>query len=80
MNSGRRDFEVALEVSLCRWTTVHFRVRVEEGEILALQVCEVGHPRSTYRSKPLELSDVSAVHPNDLFGASSSGFVAEEFR
>lgn len=43
VNHRRRDLEVALEVSLCRWTTVHFRVRVDECEILALQVREVGH-------------------------------------
>ena len=43
MNRGRRDFEVALEVRLCRWSTIHFRVRVDEGEILALQARELGH-------------------------------------
>lgn len=43
MNRGRRDFEVALEVRLCRWPTIHFRVRVDEGKILALQTRELGH-------------------------------------
>ncbi len=43
VDRGRRDFEVAQEVSLRRWTTAHFRVRVDESEILALQVCEAWH-------------------------------------
>jgi len=44
MNRGRRNVEVALEVRLCRWPTIHFRVRVDEGEILALQTRELRHP------------------------------------
>jgi hypothetical protein len=49
VNCGRSDFEVALEVSLCRWTTIHFRVRVEESKILTLQVRELGHHFVTSR-------------------------------
>jgi len=44
VNRGRRDFEIALEVGLSRWPTVDFRVRIEESEILTLQVREVWHP------------------------------------
>ena len=44
MNRGRRDVEVTLEVSFCRGPTIHFRIGIDEGEILALQTRELGHP------------------------------------
>lgn len=53
MDRRRRDFEVTLEVSLRRWTTIRFRVRVEEGEVLALQVRELSHLFVTSDRQPL---------------------------
>jgi len=44
VDRGWSDFKVALEVGLRRWTTVDFRVGIEESQILTLQVREVRHP------------------------------------
>jgi hypothetical protein len=56
MNRGRRDFEVALEVNLCGWSTIHFRVRIDEGEILALQARELGHAFVDVKTANLEIN------------------------
>ena len=65
MNRGRRDFEVALEVRLCRRPTIHFRVRIDEGEILALQARELGHPFMMSRRQQILGISGGVSHPLD---------------
>ena len=70
MNRGRRDLEVALEVSLRRWTTGHFCVRIEKSEILTLQVREGRHPYLTPRRPTL---GASAAEPRSMRFPSAVG-------
>ena len=43
VDGGGTDREMALDVRLCGWASLHARVGVDEGQVLALRVREGRH-------------------------------------